>query len=60
MNSNRKKSGGESSSTMKDFQMIKKLGDGSFSQVFLVKRYSDQKEYALKKVKLNQLNEKEK
>lgn len=42
MNSNRKKSGGESTSTMKDFQMIKKLGDGSFSQVFLVKRYSDQ------------------
>jgi len=32
--------------------MIKKLGDGSFSQVFLAKRSKDQSLYAIKKIKL--------
>ena len=45
---------------MKDFEIIKKIGDGSFSQVFLVKRNYDQVYYALKKIKLNLLNQREK
>ena len=35
-----------------EFTILKKLGSGSFSEVFLVKRISDQSEYAMKKVKL--------
>lgn len=46
-------------SQIKDFEMIKKIGDGSFSQVFKVKRYSDNQIYALKKVKMNKLSSKE-
>lgn len=37
-------------STLDDFEIIKKLGDGSYSQVFLVKRVKDRRLYALKKV----------
>lgn len=44
----------------KDFQTIKKLGSGSFSEVWKVKRLSDSIEYAMKKVKLAQLSTKEK
>ena len=43
----------------KDFTLLSKLGEGSFSQVFKVKRNSDNKEYARKKVKMAALNEKE-
>ena len=42
-----------------DFTVLKKLGSGSFSEVFLVKRISDQAEYAMKKVKLQKLSKKE-
>ena len=35
-------------------------GDGAFSQVFRVKRISDGTEYAMKKVKMMKLSEKEK
>ena len=45
---------------MKDFQTLSKLGEGAFSCVFKVKRLSDGIEYALKKVKMNMLTEKEK
>lgn len=40
--------------------MIKKLGDGAFASVFLVKRNSDGAQYAMKKVKMGKLSEKEK
>ena len=46
--------------SINDFQQIKKLGSGSFSEVFLVKRHSDGEEYAMKKVKLASLSTKEK
>ena len=46
-------------SQIKDFEMIKKIGDGSFAQVFKVKRYSDNQIYALKKVKMSKLSLKE-
>ena len=45
---------------MNDFQLISKLGEGAYSTVFKVKRNIDQKIYALKKVKLLNLSEKEK
>ena len=46
--------------SMKDFQTLSKLGEGAFSCVFKVKRLSDSNEYALKKVKMSMLTEKEK
>ena len=45
---------------MKDFEMIKKLGSGSFSTVYKVRRKEDNKIYALKQVKMNMLSSKEK
>jgi len=36
------------------------LGDGSYSSVYKIKRIEDEKEYALKKVKIMNLNEREK
>ena len=36
------------------------LGDGAYSEVFRVKRLTDQQEYALKKVKMGKLTSKEK
>jgi len=45
---------------MKDFQVLNKLGEGAFSIVYKVKRLSDKKEYALKKVKMSNLSLKEK
>lgn len=43
-----------------DFTIIKKLGDGAYSSVFKVRRHDDNDIYALKKVKLLSLSEKEK
>ena len=45
---------------MNDFQIINKLGEGAYSTVFKVKRLVDGNIYALKKVKLLNLSEKEK
>ena len=45
---------------MNDFQIISKLGEGAYSTVFKVKRNIDNQIYALKKVKLLNLSEKEK
>ncbi|EAR99285.2 plant dual-specificity MAP kinase kinase family domain protein (macronuclear) [Tetrahymena thermophila SB210] len=46
--------------SLKDFQIVQKLGEGAYSSVYKVKRYGDGQEYALKKVKLQNLSEKEK
>lgn len=43
-----------------DFQILSRLGEGSYSSVWKVIRLSDGKEYAMKKVKINALKEKEK
>lgn len=48
------------SNSLKDFEVVRKLGDGSFSQVYQVFRRSDSQSYALKKVKLGLLKAKEK
>ena len=45
---------------MDGFELISKLGEGAYSIVFKVKRKADSKIYALKKVKLKKLSEKEK
>lgn len=45
---------------MKNFAIVSKLGEGAYSTVYRVKRLSDNQEYALKKVKMNGLSEKEK
>lgn len=46
--------------TVQDFDVLNKLGEGSFSTVYKVKRKSDGKIYALKKVKFGFLKPKEK
>ena len=45
---------------MNQFNIQKKLGEGAFSTVFSVKRISDGAMYAMKKVKMGKLSEKEK
>lgn len=45
---------------MNGFDILSKLGDGAYSVVYKVKRIADNKIYALKKVKLQNLSEKEK
>jgi len=45
---------------MTDFVIEKKLGEGSFSEVYRVKRKSDGTVYAMKKVKMGKLSGKEK
>lgn len=50
----------QSETTFKDFEMISRLGEGSYSSVYKVKRISDNQIYAFKRVKMNQLNSKEK
>ena len=46
--------------SISDFTTIKKLGEGAFSTVYSVKRKSDDTVYAMKKVKMGKLSEKEK
>lgn len=46
--------------SLKDFKIINKLGEGAYSCVYRVIRIIDGEEYALKKVKLLNLSEKEK
>ena len=46
-------------SGLKDYDILNLVGEGAFASVFRVKRKSDSKEYALKRIKLNQMNQKE-
>ena len=46
-------------SSLTDFEIVKKIGDGAYSNVYKVKRHEDGLEYALKKVKLDHLSDKE-
>ena len=45
---------------MDGFEILEKLGDGAYSVVYKVRRKEDSKVYALKKVRLQNLSEKEK
>ena len=47
-------------SLLQDFQILSKIGDGAYSSVYKVKRLEDNCQYALKKVKMGKLSEKEK
>ena len=42
----------------KRFEIINRLGEGSFANVFKVKRKKDKEIYALKKVKMGKLSKK--
>ena len=46
-------------SSLSNYEIIKEIGKGSFSTVYLVKKIISQKEFALKKVNINKLSEKE-
>ena len=46
--------------SLKDFQVMDKLGEGAYSSVYKVKRISDSQTYALKKVRMMNLSDKEK
>lgn len=46
--------------SLSEFTVLEKIGDGAYSDVFRVRRIADRKVYALKKVKLGKLKEKEK
>jgi len=49
-----------SASMIGEFTILKKLGDGAYSSVYKVKRLDDSEEYALKKVRMLNLTDKEK
>ena len=46
--------------SLNDFQILGKLGEGAYSSVYKVRRVNDNNEYALKKVRMMNLSEKEK
>ena len=46
--------------TLDEFKILSKLGEGSYSCVYLVERIVDGDKYALKRVKINNLSPKEK
>lgn len=46
--------------SLKDFQILSKLGDGAYSTVYKVQRLEDKMIYALKRVKMGNLSAKEK
>ena len=45
--------------SLKDFVIVTKLGEGAYSSVYEVQRIIDSEIYALKKVKMNNLSDKE-
>lgn len=45
--------------SLKDFVILSKLGEGAYSSVYKVQRVADSQIYALKKVKMNNLSDKE-
>ena len=46
--------------SLSDFEILKRLGEGAYSSVYMVKRIADNEVYALKKVKMEKLSDKEK
>ena len=46
--------------TIKDFEVVKELGSGSFGKVKLVKKIENEDFYALKTVTMNRLSQKQK
>lgn len=50
----------DGSTTLTDFKLLDKLGEGAYSEVYKVLRHADNEVYALKQVKLPSLSDKEK
>lgn len=46
--------------SLKDFKIEKKLGEGAFGTVYKTTRLSDQQVYAIKQVKISNLNDRDK
>lgn len=46
--------------SLREFQILDKLGEGTYSSVYKVKRLTDNAIYALKKVRMANLTEREK
>ena len=46
--------------SLKDFDLLGKIGEGAYSEVYKARRISDQKIYAIKKVIMKKLKAKEK
>ena len=44
--------------SIKDFEVVKKVGEGAFGQVYQVRRLLDKETYALKKVRMAGMKEK--
>jgi NIMA (never in mitosis gene a)-related kinase len=44
-------------SSIRDFIPLSKLGEGTFSTVYKVKRLNDEQIYALKKIRMNNLSQ---
>lgn len=47
-------------SSLDNFEVMEELGSGTYSTVFKARRITDGKIYAIKKVNISQLNDKEK
>jgi NIMA (never in mitosis gene a)-related kinase len=45
--------------SLNDFELLQKLGEGSYSTVYKVRRKSDKVLYALKKVRISNLKDRE-
>mmetsp|Transcript_7627 Transcript_7627/g.7002 ORF Transcript_7627/g.7002 Transcript_7627/m.7002 type:complete len:94 (+) Transcript_7627:10-291(+) len=46
--------------SLNDFEIMKRLGEGAYSSVYHVRRINDNDLYALKKVRMQKLSDKEK
>lgn len=47
-------------SSLSDFALLQEIGRGAYSQVIKVRRFTDSKIYALKKIDFNRFSQKEK
>lgn len=47
-------------SSLENYELLAELGSGTYSTVYKAKRISDGEIYAIKKVNISQLNQKEK
>lgn len=46
-------------SSIEDFQVLRKIGEGTYSTVYKVRRFADDQKYALKKIKLDNMSKRD-